>query len=67
MTATCSSVAIVKHDFCFFMGETPTKDAIYTSMIQNILNYEIVLGLMEYTTTLIMRSRGREIQILEID
>jgi hypothetical protein len=59
MTTTCSSVAIVKHDFFFFMSETSTKDAIYTSTIQSVLEYEIVLGLMAYTTTLITRSRGR--------
>jgi hypothetical protein len=67
MTATCSTVAIVKHNLCFFMGETLAKDAIYTSMIQSVLEYEIVFGLMAYTMTFITRSRGRELQSLEID
>ena len=44
MTATCSSVVIIKYDFHFFMGETPMKDAIYTLMIQSVLEYEIVLS-----------------------
>jgi hypothetical protein len=61
------SVAIVKYDFRFFMSETPTKDAIYTSTIQSVLEYEIVLGLMAYTSTLIMRRRGGALQSLEID
>jgi hypothetical protein len=67
MTTTCSSVEIVKHDFFFLMGETSAKDAIYTSMIQSFLEYEIGFGLMVYTATLIMRSRGRALQSLEID
>ena len=67
MTTTFSSVAIVKHDFRFFMSETQVKDAIYTSTIQSVLEYEIVLGLMAYTMMLIRRSRGGALQILEID
>ena len=58
---------IVKHDFCFFMSEALVKDAIYTSMIESVLKDEIVLGLITYTTTLITRSRGGALQILEID
>jgi hypothetical protein len=60
-------VAIVKHDFFFFMGETLAKDAIYTSTIQSVLEYEIAFGLMAYMVTLITRSRVRELQILEIE
>jgi hypothetical protein len=60
-------VAIVKHDFHFFMSETLAKDAIYASTIESVLEDEIVLGLMAYTTTLITRSRGRAFQILDID
>jgi hypothetical protein len=67
MTATCSSVAIVKHDFFFFMSETSMKDAVYTSTIQCVLEYEIVLSPMAYTTMLITRSRGGTLQSLEID
>jgi hypothetical protein len=43
------------------------KDTIYTLMIQSVLEYEIVLVLMAYLTMLIMRSRGRALQILDID
>jgi hypothetical protein len=67
MTTTCSSVAIVKHDFHFFMSETSTKDAVYTSTLQCVLEYEIVLSLMAYTVTLIMRKRGKTLQSLDID
>jgi hypothetical protein len=49
------------------MSETSAKDAIYTSTIQSVFEYEIVLGLMAYTMTLIMKSRGRALQSMEID
>jgi hypothetical protein len=49
------------------MSETLAKDAICTSTIQSVLEHEIVFGLMEYTTMLIMRSKGGALQILEID
>ena len=67
MTTTCSRMEIVKHEFRFFMSEAPTKDAIYTSTIQSVFENEIVLSLMAYMETLIMRSRGRALQSLEID
>jgi hypothetical protein len=67
MTTTCSSVAIIKNNFLFFMSETLTKDTIYTSTTQSVLEYEIVLGLMAYMVTLITRSRGQALKILEID
>jgi hypothetical protein len=67
MTTTCSSMEIVKHDFHFFMSEVSTKNEIYTSMIESVLEDEIVLGLMTYTVTFIMRSRGGALQSLEID
>jgi hypothetical protein len=67
MIATCSSVEIIKHDFFFFMSEKSAKDAIYTSTIQSVLEYEILLCLMTYTTQLITRRRGRALQIFEID
>jgi hypothetical protein len=57
MTVACSSVENVKYDLRFFMGETPTKDAIYTSTIQSVLEYEIFFGLMEYMVMLIIRSK----------
>jgi hypothetical protein len=43
------------------------KDVIYTLMIQSVFEYEIVLGLMAYTMTLITTGRGGELQTLEID
>jgi hypothetical protein len=67
MNTTCSGVAIFKNDFCFFMSEEPTKDAIYTSKIESVFEDEIVLGLMTYMMMLIMRSRGGALQSLEID
>jgi hypothetical protein len=67
MTATCSSVEIVKHDFYFFMSETSVKDAVYTSMIQSVFEYEIVLILIAYMAMLIMRRRGLTLQSLDID
>jgi hypothetical protein len=60
-------MAIVKNNFLFFMSEASTKDAIYTMTIQSIFEYEVVLGLMAYTATLIMRSRDEALQSLEID
>jgi hypothetical protein len=60
-------VAFVKNELHFFMSETPTKDAIYTSMIQSVLEYEIVFCLMAYTSMLITRRRGGALKILEID
>jgi hypothetical protein len=67
MTATCSSVEIIKHDLCFFMSETSVKDVVYTSTIQCVFEYEIILSLMAYTTTFIMRIRGGKLQSLEVD
>ena len=67
MTATCSSVAIVKYNFRFFMSEASMKDEVYTSTIQSVLKYEIVLGLVVYMMMVITRSRGGALQILEID
>jgi hypothetical protein len=58
---------IVKHDFNFFMNEASMKNAIYTLMIESVLEDEIIIGLMTYTTTFITRSRGRALQSLEID
>jgi hypothetical protein len=49
------------------MSETPVKDAIYTSTIQSVLKYEIVLGPMAYMVTPIMRRKGEALQTLEID
>jgi hypothetical protein len=67
MTATGFGMAIVKHNNCFFMSETSVQDAVYTSPIQCIIEYEIILSLMAYASTLIMRSRGGALQSLEID
>jgi hypothetical protein len=66
MTTTCSNVAVIKNELRFFMNEAPTKDAIYTLTIQSVLEYETIFFLMAYMLMLIMRSRGRALQILEI-
>ena len=60
-------MAIVEHYDGLLMSETSTQDAVYTSLIQRIIEYEIVLGLMVYPPTLITRSRGGALQSLEID
>jgi hypothetical protein len=67
MITTASSMAIIKHDNCFFVSETSTQDAVYTSLIQCIIEYEIILSLMAYASMLITRSRGEALQILDID
>jgi hypothetical protein len=67
MTATRFSMEIVKHNNYFFVSETSTQDAVYTSMIQCIIEYEIILILMAYVSMLITGRRGGELQILEID
>jgi hypothetical protein len=67
MTATGSGMEIVKHDNYFLVSETSAQDAVYTSPIQCIIEYEIILSLMAYASTLIMRSRGGALQSLEID
>jgi len=67
MTATCSGMAIAKHNNYFFVSETLVQDAVYTSSIQRIIEYEIILGLMAYTTMLITRSSGGALQSPEID
>ena len=67
MTTTWSGMEIVKHDNCFFVSEASMQDAVYTSLIQRIVEYKIILSLMAYTTMLITRTRGGEIQSLEIE
>jgi hypothetical protein len=58
---------IVEHYDGLLMSETSTQDAVYTSPIQCIIEYEIILSLMVYPPTLVTRSRGGALQILEID
>jgi hypothetical protein len=60
-------MTIIEHYDDLLMSETSTEDTVYTSLIQRIIEYEIVLGLMAYPPTLIMRSRGGALQSLEID
>jgi hypothetical protein len=57
---------IVKHEFHFFMSEALVKNAIYTLMIESFLEDEIILGLMTYVATFIMRSRGEALQSMKI-
>jgi hypothetical protein len=67
MTTTGFSMEIVKHDNYFFMSETSMQDIVYTSPIQCIIEYEIILSLMVYASMLITRRRGGALQSLEID
>ena len=67
MTATSSSMTIVEHYDGLLMSETSTQYAVYTSPIQRIIEYEIILSLMEYLPTLVTRRRGGVLQNLEID
>ena len=67
MTATGSYMTILEHYDGLLISETSTQDAVYTSPIQRIIEYEIVLGLMAYPSTLIPRIRGGALQSLEID
>jgi hypothetical protein len=60
-------MTIIEHDDGLLMSETSAQDTVYTSPIQRIIEYEIVLGLMVYPLMLIMRSRGGALQSLEID
>ena len=67
MTATSSGMDIVEHYDGLLMSETSTQDAVYTSLIQHIIEYEIILSLMAYPPTLVTRSKGGALQSLEID
>ena len=67
MTTTCSNVAVVKNEFRFFMDKAPANNTIYTSMIQSVIEYEIVLCLMENLLKPFTGSIRRAIQSLEID
>jgi hypothetical protein len=60
-------MTIVEHYDGLLVSETSAQDAVYTSPIQCIIEYEIVLSLMAYPSTLVTRSRGGALQILEID
>jgi hypothetical protein len=60
-------MTIVEHYEDLLMSETLAQDAVYTSLIQCIIEYEIVLILMAYPLTLVTRSRGGALQSLEID
>ena len=57
----------VEHYEGLLMSETSMQDTVYTSLIQRIIEYEIILSLMAYPPTLVTRSKGGALQILEID
>jgi hypothetical protein len=67
MTATCSSVIVVQNELFFFMDKALAKNEIYTSMIQSVIEYEIILFLMVNLSTLIAGRRSRALESLEID
>jgi hypothetical protein len=58
---------IIEHYDGLLMSETSMQDAVYTSTVQSIIEYEIIHSLMGYQPTLVTRSRGGELQIFEID
>jgi hypothetical protein len=49
------------------MSEASAKNEIYTSTIESVLEDEIIPSLMMYAATFITRSRGEELQSLEIE
>jgi hypothetical protein len=49
------------------LNKTSVEDAVYTSTIQCVHEYEIFLSLMAYMVMLITRRRGGTLQSLEID
>jgi hypothetical protein len=67
MTSTCSSVTFIQHKLCLFMDKALAKNETYASTIQCVIEYKIVSCLMENSSTLIMGSRSRAFQSLEID
>jgi hypothetical protein len=67
MTTTCSSVAVIQNELFFLVYKAPMKNAIYTSTIQSVIEYEIVSCLMVNSSTLVAGSRSRALQSLEID
>jgi hypothetical protein len=67
MTTTCSSVAVIENEFCFFVNKASAKNQIYTSTIQSVIEDKIVSFFMVYMLTLIARSKGGALQSLEID
>jgi hypothetical protein len=67
MATTCSSMAIIENYGGLLMSETSTQDAVYTSLIQRIIEYEIILSLMAYPPMLVMRIIGGALKSLEID
>ena len=58
---------IVEHYDNLLMNETSMQDVVYTSPIQCIIEYEIILSLMAYPSMLVTRSENGTLQILEID
>jgi hypothetical protein len=67
MITTCSSVAVVKNKFHFFVNKAPMKNAIYMSTIESVIKDDIISSPMAYSLMLIARSRGRALQSMEID
>jgi hypothetical protein len=67
MTTTFSNVEVVKNDLFFLVYKALTKNAFYASIIQSVIEYEIVSCLMVNSSTLVMGGRSGALQILEID
>jgi hypothetical protein len=60
-------MTIVEHYDGLLMSEKSMQDAVYTSPIQHIIEYEIIISLMAYPSMFVTRSRGGALQSLEID
>jgi hypothetical protein len=67
MTTTCSNVVVVQNELYFLLYKAPMKNAIYTSMIQSVIEYEIVSCLMVNSSMLIAGSRSKELQSMELE
>ena len=66
VTATCSRVAVIQNCFSLFMCKASSKDGIYTTVVQCIIQHKIVLFVVRDMMTIItghvrMKSLGLEI------
>jgi hypothetical protein len=59
-------VEVIQNELCSLVYKALMKNAIYTSTIQSVIEYEIVSFLMENSSTLITGRRSRELQSIEI-
>ena len=67
MTTTCSRVAVIENMFSLFMGEASSKNGIYTTPVQCIIQDKVVFHVVMDTVTIIMRYIGIKSLCLEIN